>query len=133
MWAAAFSAHDGGFQFKLYFDNLIIMEIINACMAFGALAQESRLAVLKRLIATGPRGMPAGEIAAQLDISAPTLSFHLKELKRAGLICAQRRGRNVIYAAEYGGVRALIDFLLADCCGGDRRLCGPYVIEESAA
>ena len=108
------------------------MEINNACTAFSALAQESRLAVLKRLVKAGPAGEPAGTIAAALDIPAPTMSFHLKELARSGLILSRKEGRKVIYAADYGGIRDLIDFLLSDCCQGDRRLCGPYVIKECA-
>lgn len=108
------------------------MELNNASDAFSALAQPSRLAVLKLLVKAGPAGTAAGKIAQALDIPAPTMSFHLKELGRAGLILSRREGRNIIYAADYGGVRDLIDFLLADCCGGDQRLCGPYVIKESA-
>lgn len=108
------------------------MEIKQASDVFGALAQESRLAVLKQLIVAGPAGKAAGEIASSLSVPAPTMSFHLKELARAGLIHARKEGRSVIYAADYGGVRELIDFLLADCCGGDQRLCGPYIIKECA-
>lgn len=109
------------------------MEINQACAAFDALSQESRLAVLKRLVAAGPGGEAAGGIAEGLGVPAPTMSFHLKELERAGLIQSRKEGRSVIYAADYGGIRALIDFLLADCCRGDRRLCGPYVVKENAA
>ncbi len=109
------------------------MEIKEATALFSALAQESRLATIKHLITQGPSGAPAGDVAKALGVPAPTMSFHLKELERAGLIHARRDGRKVIYAADYGGLRELIDFLLADCCGGDRRLCGPYVIEKESA
>lgn len=109
------------------------MEINEATHLFSALAQDSRLATVKHLIRLGPRGAPAGEVAKALEIPSPTMSFHLKELERAGLIHARREGRKIIYAADYGGLRELIDFLLADCCGGDRRLCGPYVIQKESA
>lgn len=108
------------------------MEIKTAVTAFSALSQEARLKTLKALIQAGPSGMAAGAIAQTLQTPAPTMSFHLKELERAGLILSRKEGRSVIYAADYGGVRNLIDYLLADCCGGDRRLCGPYVIKETA-
>ena len=108
------------------------MELEIAADSFSALAQTSRLAVLKELVKAGPQGLRAGVIAEKLAVPAPTMSFHLKELTRAGLAQPRREGRSVYYAADYGGLRELIDFLLADCCQGDRRLCGPYVIKESA-
>ncbi|WP_425410718.1 ArsR/SmtB family transcription factor [Hyphococcus sp.] len=110
------------------------MEIESATQAFSALSQGVRLATLKMLIKAGPGGAAAGDIAKALSIPPPTMSFHLKELERSGLVNTRKDGRRVIYAADYGGVRELIDYLLADCCGGDRRLCGPYVvIKESVA
>jgi len=109
------------------------MEIDNAITAFAALAQNARLSTLKLLIKAGPSGVGAGEIAEALGQPAPTMSFHLKELERSGLVNARKDGRRVIYSADYGGIRELIDFLLADCCGGDRRLCGPYVVIKESA
>ena len=109
------------------------MEIKTAIDAFSALSQESRLGVLKLLVKAGPAGEAAGRIAEALGVPAPTMSFHLKELERAGLILSRKSGRSVIYAADYGGIRDLVDFLLADCCQGDRRLCGPYIVKEKAA
>ena len=109
------------------------METKTAIDAFSALSQESRLAVVKLLVKAGPNGEAAGRIAEELGVPAPTMSFHLKELERAGLILSRKAGRSVIYAADYGGIRDLVDFLLADCCQGDKRLCGPYVIKEMAS
>lgn len=106
------------------------MEIGNAISAFAALSQETRLQALRLLVKKGPGGLSAGALAEALGVSAPTMSFHLKELANAGLVLSRKTGRSVIYAADYGGVRALVDFLLADCCQGDPRLCGPYVIKE---
>ena len=109
------------------------MEIEQATQSFSALSRAVRLSTLKMLVKAGPGGSPAGEIADAMGVPPPTMSFHLKELERSGLVHARKDGRRVIYAADYGGLRALIDFLLADCCGGDRRLCGPYVIKESTS
>ncbi len=99
------------------------MESKDALAALSALAQETRLAIFRRLVTAGPDGEAAGIIGEALGIPAPTLSFHLKELERAGLIAQRRESRNVIYAAQYGGMRALLDFLMQDCCGGRPEIC----------
>jgi DNA-binding transcriptional ArsR family regulator len=104
------------------------MELFAALTCFSALAQETRLAVVRALVRRGPSGLAAGDLADAVGAAPPTLSFHLKELAAAGLIKARRDGRNIIYAADYGGIRGLVDFLMSECCQGDPRLCGPYVV-----
>ena len=94
------------------------------------MAQETRLSSLKRLVAAGPGGLAAGALGEALGVAPSTLTFHLKELANAGLVTSRKVGRSVIYAADYGGLRNVVDFLMADCCQGDPRLCGPYVIKE---
>jgi DNA-binding transcriptional ArsR family regulator len=104
------------------------MEMRDALFSFAALSQETRLEAMRRLIAAGGDGLPAGALAAELGVSAPNMSFHLKELQHAGLIAASRDGREIRYRADFGGIRGVIEYLLADCCNGDPRLCGPYVV-----
>ncbi len=100
------------------------MESSNAIRAFAALAQENRLAIFRYLISAGPNGVAAGEIGKAMNISATSLSFHLKELDRAGLVTQTRRGRFIHYALHVEGVRQLIEYLTDDCCGGRPELCG---------
>ena len=100
------------------------MEEKQALSCLAGLAHETRLAVFRLLVREGPGGMPAGEIALRLSVPSPTLSFHLKELERAGLIRATRQQRQIIYATDYAGMRALIDFIMRDCCQGRPELCG---------
>ncbi|MFA6242651.1 MAG: metalloregulator ArsR/SmtB family transcription factor, partial [Candidatus Hydrogenedentales bacterium] len=70
------------------------MEIKLAVQMIGSLAQDTRLAVFRLLVRQGPEGLPAGDIAAALDVPAPTLSFHLSQLTAAGLITSTRQGRS---------------------------------------
>ena len=91
--------------------------------AFAALAHDTRLAVVRLLMQQGPNGLPAGEIAARVEVQASTLSFHLRELERAGLLTSWRRQRQVLYAAEYEGFRRLLAFLTEDCCQGHPEIC----------
>ena len=84
----------------------------------AALAQAHRLAVYRLLVVAGPAGRLPGDIAAELDIPASSLSFHLAHLKRAGLVTAAREGRSLRYAADFRAMRGLVDFLTDNCCAG---------------
>lgn len=111
------------------------MESKDALAALSALAHETRLAVFRRLVRSGPSGENAGALAEALGVAAPTLSFHLKELERAGLVEARRESRNIIYAAHFAGMRDLLDFLMKDCCAGHPEICAfeTETCHESAA
>jgi len=100
------------------------MESSDAVAAFSALAQDHRLAVFRLLMRAGPDGLAAGEIAAASGIPSSTLSFHLAQLERAGLLTARRRQRHILYAVSVEGTRRLVDFLTQECCGGRAELCG---------
>lgn len=99
------------------------MELGGVVEALGALAQPSRLELFRLLVRRGPAGLPAGDIADRLDIPATTLSFHLSQLTRAGLLTARREGRSIVYAADYGRMRALMGFLTEHCC--EEGACAP--------
>ena len=86
--------------------------------ALAALAQESRLAIVRLLFRAGPDGLSAGVIARRLALPAPTLSFHLARLHHAGLVNSRREGNSIVYAASYTGMNALIIYLTEDCCRG---------------
>jgi len=105
------------------------MESIDAIAVFSALSQPTRLAVFRLLMAHEPGGLPAGQIAQQVDVPQNTLSTHLGILDRAGLVAAQRDGRSIIYRAELGRVREITSFLVQDCCGGRPELCEPLMAE----
>jgi protein-tyrosine-phosphatase len=100
------------------------VEIKDASLIFAALAQETRLAVLRLLIAAGPSGLPAGEIADRLGLPGSTTSFHLSALERAGLTQSTRQRRQIVHAARIMALRDLIGFLSETCCGGRPELCG---------
>lgn len=96
------------------------MEKQVAIAALGALAQETRLDVFRLLVEAGPAGLPAGSVSEALGIAPATLSFHLKELKGAGLVRVEREGRSRIYRPDFGVVTELLAFLTANCCRGGR-------------
>ena len=92
------------------------MELNTAVQHLGALAHDTRLSIFRLLVRRGNSGLPAGEIAARLEVAPPNASFHLAELTRVGLITAQRDGRNVIYRVDFSAMTALMDYLRDNCC-----------------
>ncbi len=86
--------------------------------ALGALAHEHRLAAYRLLVQAGPAGMPAGHVAEQLGIPPSSLTFHLQHLLRADLVTQRRASRQLIYAANFTAMNALVSYLTDNCCGG---------------
>lgn len=105
------------------------MKSTNAIEALAALAQETRLSLFRVLVQRGSLGLPAGEIGERLGIPAPTLSFHLAQLARAGLVSSRREGRSIIYAADFASMNGLVAYLTENCCAD--QACGPAAPRSS--
>lgn len=105
------------------------MDDSQAILALAALAQPTRLDTFRLLVRCEPEGVPAGELAKLLAVPQNTMSAHLAVLSRAGLIAGERQSRSIIYRADLAEFRAVIAFLLKDCCGGRADLCAPLIEE----
>ena len=92
--------------------------------ALAALAHESRLGVYRLLVEAGPDGLNAGTIASRLEMPPSSMTFHLQNLHRAGLLTQERRSRELIYAADFGTMNDLVGYLTENCCGGNVAACG---------
>lgn len=88
----------------------------HAALTFAALGSEARLEVLQALVRAGPEGLGIGALGSRSGITGSTLTFHVNTLARARLITRKKRGRQVICAADTAAIRALSDYLLAECC-----------------
>ena len=97
-----------------------------AIAALGALAQEHRLAAFRLLVQAGEAGLPAGAVADALVIPNSSLSFHLAQLARAGLVRSERRHRSLIYRADYEAMNRLVGYLMENCCAG--AACAPDAV-----
>lgn len=86
--------------------------------ALAALAQPVRLRIYRTLVGAAGAGMVPGALCDCLDVSASTLSFHLKELMNAGLVTQERRGRHLIYRPALQSMDAVLAYLTAHCCQG---------------
>lgn len=96
------------------------MQATSVVEALGALAQEHRLAVFRQLVQAGDGGMAAGALADALGIPNSSLSFHLAQLRSAGLILQERQHRSLIYRANYPAMNGLLAYLTENCCAGAR-------------
>ena len=96
------------------------METKDATLLLASLAQPTRLDVFRALVVAGSSGLAAGTLAEQLGVSAPVLSFHLKELRVNSLIDSEQQGRFVIYRARYDTMNALLAFMTENCCAGSK-------------
>ncbi|MCF3947427.1 metalloregulator ArsR/SmtB family transcription factor [Acidiphilium iwatense] len=118
------------------------MEKTHALATLAALAQETRLDIFRLLVQAGHGGLPVGQIGERLGLPSATLSFHLAQLKQAGLISFHRKSRSLIYAVNYPAMTGLMDYLAENCCrlGDGREACchgalggpGSGTIESSA-
>jgi ArsR family transcriptional regulator len=95
------------------------MEKSSVVVVLSALAQESRLDLFRLLVQAGNAGLPPGIMAARLGLPAATLSFHLTQLRHAGLVTFRREGRSLIYVAGFAAMNEPLSYLTAHCCQGD--------------
>lgn len=108
------------------------MEKSDAIGALGALAQDTRLDIFRLLVQVGPDGLPAGQIGARFGLPSATLSFHLNQLKQAGLLACRREGRSMIYAARFEAMNDLLGYLTENCCQGQTGDCDVPVCVPAA-
>src|SRR5271170_5175188 len=104
------------------------MKKSTAIAALGALAQETRLDVFRLLVQKGPEGMPAGDLGARLGQPSPTMSFHLNQLRFAGMVTSRRESRSIIYSANFKAMNDLLGYLTENCCGGRPELCAAAAV-----
>jgi ArsR family transcriptional regulator, arsenate/arsenite/antimonite-responsive transcriptional repressor len=109
------------------------MKKSNVIAALSALAQETRLEIFRLLVQKGPEGLPAGEIGERLGQPSPTLSFHLNQLRFAGLVTSRRQSRLIIYSANYKAMNHVLAYLTENCCAGRSELCAPATCPPSEA
>src|SRR5579864_8685290 len=91
--------------------------------ALGALAHEHRLAVYRLLVQRGPEGLAAGAIGERVGLVPSSLTFHLQNLQRAGLITQRRESRQLIYSADFTAMNGLVGYLTENCCADGDQAC----------
>ena len=96
---------------------------------FAAMGTESRLRIMQLLLSAHPEGLVVGEIQAELEISASTLSHLLDKLKNEYLIEVSREGTFLRYRASTAALQDLLGFLYAECCTRNRAIKPKDVVQ----
>jgi len=91
--------------------------------ALGALAHEHRLAIYRILVQRGPEGLSAGTIGQRIGLLPSSLTFHLQNLQRAGLITQRRESRQLFYSVDFSVMNGLVGYLTENCCGNGAADC----------
>jgi DNA-binding transcriptional ArsR family regulator len=99
------------------------METTRVVESLGALAHEYRLAIYRLLVERGPAGLSAGAIGEGVGLVPSSLTFHLQNLQRSGLIVQRRESRNLIYSADFDAINSLVGYLTENCCAGSGTAC----------
>ena len=99
------------------------MKKSRALDALAALANDTRLDIIRQLVPAGRDGLSAGDIGKTVKLPASRLSFHLAALDNAGLVSSRRESRNIIYTVEYKTLGGVFGYLMNDCCGAHPEIC----------
>lgn len=99
------------------------METKHAVAALGALAHEYRLEIYRLLVEQGPDGLSAGAIGESVGLAPSSLTFHLQNLHRAGLIVQRRESRSLIYSVDFDAMHGLVGYLTENCCARSGAAC----------
>ncbi len=83
---------------------------------FSAMGTEPRLRIMRLLLSAHPDGLVVGDIGAELEIPASTLSHHLDKLKNEDLVKVRRESTFLWYSANTEALQELLGFLYAECC-----------------
>jgi DNA-binding transcriptional ArsR family regulator len=71
----------------------------------------------------GPEGLPAGAIGDRVDLLPSSLTFHLQNLQRAGLIAQRRVSRQLFYSVDFTVMNGLVGYLTENCCRDSESEC----------
>ncbi|MCA0156697.1 metalloregulator ArsR/SmtB family transcription factor [Tsukamurella sp. M9C] len=88
---------------------------LELALRLKALADPARIQLISILMGARPGAVSTGDLADLVNLSPATVSHHLGQLKKAGLVSSERRGINVFHRAEAGALEALRG-VLATCC-----------------
>ena len=97
------------------------MDLASAVVLMAVLGHRLRIEIWRVLLPYKSAGLSAGAIAVQTDMAPSSLSFHLQQMVKAGLLALRHDGRYTIYSVNTEIVVALFDYLSNAVGNGDQR------------
>ncbi|HET7742726.1 MULTISPECIES: Rv2640c family ArsR-like transcriptional regulator [unclassified Mycolicibacterium] len=91
-------------------------DALEVALRLKALADPARVKIMSYLFSSSAGEENSGDLAAALGLTESTVSHHLAQLRRAGLVDSDRRGMNVYHRAHRDAVVALCTVLDPNCC-----------------
>jgi ArsR family transcriptional regulator, arsenate/arsenite/antimonite-responsive transcriptional repressor len=89
---------------------------LEIALRLKALADPVRVKLVSLLFASAAGEMCSCDLAADVELSESTVSHHLSQLRRAGLVESERRGVNVYHRPHRDALVALCRVLDPNCC-----------------
>lgn len=91
-------------------------DALQIALRLRALADPVRVKIVSYLFSSTVGEEISGKLAAVLDLSESTVSHHLSQLRKAGLVISDRRGMNVFHRVRPDALQALCAALDPGCC-----------------
>jgi DNA-binding transcriptional ArsR family regulator len=89
---------------------------LEVALRLKALADPVRIKLMSILLTAESGEVCTCDLAVAVELSEPTVSHHLGQLKKAGMVRPERRGMNVYYRAHTDALQALRQVLDPSCC-----------------
>ncbi len=91
-------------------------DALHVALRLKALADPARVKIMSYLFSSSSGEENSGELAAALGLTESTVSHHMTQLRRAGLVESERRGMNVYHQPHRDAIGALCTVLDPNCC-----------------
>ncbi len=91
-------------------------DALHIALRLKALADPARVKIVSYLFSSAAGEQTSGELAAVLKLTESTMSHHLTQLRKAGLVLSERRGMNVFHRIRPEALQALCAALDPNCC-----------------
>ncbi|TRW79458.1 helix-turn-helix transcriptional regulator [Mycolicibacterium sp. 018/SC-01/001] len=91
-------------------------DALQVALRLKALADPARVKIMSMLFSATDGEQTGGALAAALDLTESTVSYHLSQLRRAGFVVSDRRGMSVFHRVAPDALGALCAVLDPNCC-----------------